>query len=77
MQGGFATCVIVRISPNSECVLASAGHPAPFLNDHELMLPGALPLGVSSSSTYEEVPFRLDVGDHFSIYTDGLLEARK
>jgi Stage II sporulation protein E (SpoIIE) len=76
MQGGFATCVIVRISPNSECVLASAGHPAPFLNEHELPLPGALPLGVSTASTYEEMPFNLEVGDHFSLYTDGLLEAR-
>jgi hypothetical protein len=76
LQGGFATCVIVRISPDSECVLASAGHPAPYLNDRELALPGALPLGVSPSSTYEESTFRLEVGDHFSLYTDGLLEAR-
>jgi hypothetical protein len=34
LQGGFATCVIVRICPGSECTLASAGHPAPFLNGH-------------------------------------------
>jgi Stage II sporulation protein E (SpoIIE) len=36
----------------------------------------ALPLGASTASTYEEMPFNLEVGDHFSLYTDGLLEAR-
>lgn len=76
LQGGFATCVIVRINPGSECILASAGHPAPYLNDRELDLPGALPLGVSPNSVYEEVTVALQVGDHFSLYTDGLLEAR-
>jgi Stage II sporulation protein E (SpoIIE) len=76
LQGGFATCVIVRIGRNSESVVASAGHPAPFLNESELELPGALPLGISPTSTYVEMPFNLEVGDHFSLYTDGLLEAR-
>jgi Stage II sporulation protein E (SpoIIE) len=76
LQGGFATCVIVRIGADSDCILASAGHPAPYLNDRELVLPGALPLGVSPGSAYEEISFRLEVGDHFSLYTDGLLEAR-
>jgi phosphoserine phosphatase RsbU/P len=76
LQDGFATCVIVRISPGSECILASAGHPAPYLNDRELVLPGVLPLGVSPATTYEELVFSLQAGDHFSLYTDGLLEAR-
>jgi Stage II sporulation protein E (SpoIIE) len=76
LQGGFATCVIVRIYRDSECTLASAGHPAPFVNDNELDLPGALPLGISPIATYEEKTFNLQVGDHFSLYTDGLLEAR-
>ncbi len=76
LHGGFATCVIVRINPNSECTLSSAGHPAPFLNDRELSLPGALPLGLSPTATYEDREFTLQVGDHFALYTDGLLEAR-
>ncbi len=57
-------------------MLASAGHPAPFVNARELELPGALPLGISPSATYDETAFNLRVGDHFSLYTDGLLEAR-
>ncbi len=76
LQGGFATCVIVQINRDSECALASAGHPAPFVNARELELPGALPLGISPTVSYEAVTLNLKVGDHFSLYTDGLLEAR-
>jgi hypothetical protein len=80
LQGGFATCVILRLHSGNEavreCTLASAGHPAPYLNDQELTLAGALPLGLSPSVTYEETTFSLQVGDHCSLYTDGLLEAR-
>jgi hypothetical protein len=76
LQGGFATCIILRIDPKSGCSLASAGHPAPFVNDRELDVPGALPLGISPAVTYEASKVDLEVGDHFSLYTDGLLEAR-
>ncbi len=76
LQGGFATCVILRVNEDSECTLASAGHPAPFLNDRELEVPGALPLGIAPDVIYEETAFELEPGDHFSLYTDGLLEAR-
>jgi len=76
LQGGFATCIILRLDRDSQCALASAGHPAPFLNDRELDLPGALPLGISPHVDYEESTLDLKAGDHFSLYTDGLLEAR-
>jgi hypothetical protein len=76
MQDGFATCLALLLRPDSSCVLASAGHPAPFLNQHEVDLPGALPLGVSLSATYLQTEFTVRPGDHFALYTDGLLEAR-
>jgi hypothetical protein len=76
LQGGFATCVVVELTSDDRCVVSSAGHPAPYLNNRELNLPGALPLGVSTSASYEETTVRLKVGDHFALYTDGLLEAR-
>jgi len=76
LQGGFATCVAMRLDPDGNCVISSAGHPAPYLNEHELSLPGALPLGLLVASTYEETTFSLQGGDHFALYTDGLLEAR-
>jgi hypothetical protein len=76
LQGGFATCVALRLDPDGSCTLASAGHPAPFLNGQEIGLPGALPLGVTLTAAYAESAFGLQPGDHFALYTDGLLEAR-
>jgi len=76
LQGGFATCIALRLDPDGNCAIASAGHPAPFLNKQELILPGALPLGIEPAVRYEETAIRLDAGDHFALYTDGLLEAR-
>jgi hypothetical protein len=76
LQGGFATCIALLLNPDGSCILASAGHPAPFLNQRELDLPGALPLGLDLGATYQQVPLQLREGDHFSLYTDGLLEAR-
>jgi hypothetical protein len=76
LQGGFATCVAMRLDRNGNCTIASAGHPAPFLNDKELSLPGALPLGIEATAEYEETTVRVTTGDHFALYTDGLLEAR-
>ena len=76
LQGGFATCIVLLLHADGTCLLASAGHPAPFLNNRELMLPGALPLGIDLDAGYQEVEVQLSEGDHFSLYTDGLLEAR-
>lgn len=76
LQGGFATCLILLLKPDSTCVVASAGHPAPFLNSDEIEIPGALPLGVSQNTTYLECEVATRPGDHLALYTDGLLEAR-
>jgi hypothetical protein len=76
MQGGFTTCLALRLGADGHCTVASAGHPAPFLNKHEVELPGALPLGLIPAAGYEETAFDLREGDRFALYTDGLLEAR-
>jgi hypothetical protein len=76
LQGGFATCLILLLKPDSSCVLASAGHPAPYLNKNEIEIPGALPLGLSLNTTYVQSAVAVRPGDHFALYTDGLLEAR-
>jgi Stage II sporulation protein E (SpoIIE) len=76
LQGGFATCIALLLNPDGGCVVSSAGHPAPFLNQRELELPGALPLGLDLAASYQQVDLQLYEGDHFSLYTDGLLEAR-
>jgi serine phosphatase RsbU (regulator of sigma subunit) len=76
LKDGFVTCLALRLDAEGDCVLANAGHPAPFLNKEELSLPGALPLGLDLGIEYEKVHVRLAVGDRLSLYTDGLLEAR-
>jgi len=76
LQGGFATCLAMRIDRDGNCLIASAGHPAPFLNRVEMELPGALPLGVVAAANYEQTAIPLGIGDHCFLYTDGLLEAR-
>ena len=76
LNGGFATCIAIRLEPEGRCVVATAGHPSPVLNRTEIPLPGALPLGILPATTYEEVPCDLQSGDHLALYTDGLLEAR-
>jgi serine phosphatase RsbU (regulator of sigma subunit) len=76
LQGGFATCIAMRLDPDGSCLISCAGHPAPFLNGGELTLPGALPLGMSPDAVYEKTTISIHPGDHFALYTDGLLEAR-
>jgi serine phosphatase RsbU (regulator of sigma subunit) len=76
LHGGFATCIALRLDPDGLCTLATAGHPAPFLNRLEIELPGALPLGILPGTVYQEFPRQLQPGDHLALYTDGLLEAR-
>jgi hypothetical protein len=76
LQGGFATCLAMRLSPDGSCTVSTAGHPAPYLNDREIALPGALPLGIDPATVYDEIAFRILPGDRCTLYTDGLLEAR-
>ncbi len=76
LEGGFSTCVVLRLDPHGACTLASAGHPAPYFNDREIDLPGALPLGIDPAIAYEEAIVHFNPGDRCALYTDGLLEAR-
>lgn len=75
LQGAFSTCIALRLHPGGKCAIATAGHPPPFLNAVEMELPGAFPLGLIATATYEEFTKQLNVGDQLALYTDGLLEA--
>jgi hypothetical protein len=76
LHGGFVTCLVMLLQADGSCALASAGHPPPFVNQQEVTLPGALPLGLLAEAVYEQRTVRLQEGDHLVLYTDGLLEAR-
>jgi serine phosphatase RsbU (regulator of sigma subunit) len=74
--GGFSTCLAVHLSSDGAGMLASAGHPAPYLNGRELELPGALPLGIAPFQSYESCRLILEPGSHITFYSDGVLEAQ-
>jgi serine phosphatase RsbU (regulator of sigma subunit) len=76
LQNGFVTCLVIRIGSDGACMAASAGHPPPFVGDHEIYLAPAVPLGLDPDARYEKQPFDLKVGSRLTVYTDGLLEAR-
>lgn len=76
LQGGFATAIALRIDRDGSCTIACAGHPAPFVNEKEMSLPAALPLGLTPGAVYEETRLELVDRDQLALYTDGLLEAR-
>jgi hypothetical protein len=75
-DGGFATCVVVRIDPGGATTLANAGHLAPYREGKELPVNGSLPLGVAAEAAYDELVFLLHEGETLIFYTDGILEAR-
>ena len=76
LQGGFATAIALRLDAEGKCALCCAGHLPPFVNERELDLPGAFPLGVAGGFQYEAIQFRLWASDRLALFTDGLLEAR-
>jgi len=76
LQHGFVTCLVLRVNASGACVVASAGHPAPFVDSVEMKLPPALPLGLDPNAKYRSQSFDLPVGARLTVYTDGLLEAR-
>jgi hypothetical protein len=75
-QGGFATCVAMRIDATGKAVIANAGHLSPFVGGREIELPGSLPLGISADADYEMVTLDLEPDDCLTLFTDGVLEAR-
>jgi hypothetical protein len=76
LHNGFATCLVVKMESGGACLLANAGHLPPYLNDSEVQLPPALPLGIVPDAEYDTERLKLTEIDRLTLYTDGLLEAR-
>jgi phosphoserine phosphatase RsbU/P len=74
----FATAVVVDLGADGAATVVSCGHPHPLVlrsgRVEELDTVATTPLGLGAVGT--PVPFRLDAGDQFLLYTDGLVEAR-
>jgi hypothetical protein len=75
MRGGFATCLAVRLDGGGRLVLATAGHPAPYLNGREIPLPGSMPLGMNETESYAQSSVEMQHGDVTVLLTDGIPEA--
>ncbi len=75
-NGSFSTCLALRLNADGNGMLASAGHPAPYLNGRELEIPGALPLGIAPYQSYELRKLELEPGSRITFYSDGVLEAQ-
>ncbi len=58
-------------------MIANAGHLPPYINSQEVAIPGGLPLGVLSESSYEEIRLYLHPGDRILLLSDGVVEARR
>ena len=76
VTGGFSTALAARIFADGSVVMANAGHLPPYLDGHEVGVPGALPLGAKAGSRYEIVRFQLPRGSRLTFYSDGIVEAQ-
>jgi hypothetical protein len=75
-QGGFTTCLVIRVDADGVMIAANAGHIPPYLNGKELAIDSGLPLGLSPESIYGETACCLEHGARLTLLTDGVVEAR-
>jgi hypothetical protein len=75
-NGGFTTCLVMRISPDGKVNAANAGHLAPYLGGVEQEIESGLPLGLSAQANYPELSFALNLNEQLTLVTDGVVEAR-
>src|ERR1035441_3290594 len=75
-SGGFTTCLVLRCDADGKLTVANAGHIAPYVAGKELPLENGLPLGLAAETTYTESRFQLGPGDHLTLLSDGVVEAR-
>ena len=76
LRDGFSTCIAVRIDSNGTCLIASAGHLAPYRNGQEISLPSGLPLGVVPEAEYSNISLQLSPAETLTLLSDGVVEAR-
>ena len=55
LNGGFATCLALRLDPDGNCILPAPVTPRPSSMSSELQLPGALPLGLDARSHLQRI----------------------
>src|SRR5215469_16488700 len=77
LQGrSLVTCLALRIERDGTATLVSAGHLPPYLNDKELPMEGAFPLGAVSGIDFPVMQFQLSEHDSLTLISDGVAEAQ-
>jgi len=77
LQGrGLVTCLALLIERDGNVTLANAGHLAPYLNEREMSMEGALPLGAIPGVEFSIMHFQLAEGDSLMLMSDGVAEAQ-
>jgi len=75
-NGGFTTCLCLRVAADGAISFANAGHLAPYRAGEECLSEPGLPLGLLRKSVYPETALQLNPGDTLTLLTDGVPEAR-
>ncbi|MGD0737838.1 MAG: SpoIIE family protein phosphatase [Terracidiphilus sp.] len=75
-SGGFTTCLAAHLTADGLLTLANAGHLPPYLNGHEMEIPGSLPLGILANADYKPMTIKLEPGDRLTLVSDGVVEAQ-
>ena len=75
-QGGFTTCLILRVDPDGKATIANAGHLAPYRKNKEIAVDFGLPLGLEADAKYVETTVQLAENEQLTLVTDGVVEAR-
>ncbi len=75
-DGGFITCLCIKLRPNGEVVLSNAGHLPPYKNGEEVVVEAGLPLGLAPDLNYRESRVEITPGDTLTLLSDGVVEAR-
>jgi sigma-B regulation protein RsbU (phosphoserine phosphatase) len=74
-HAGYATCLVLKITPSGEVTIANAGHPNPYLDGTEVSTESDLPLGITLDVKYAETRLHLDPTQSLTLVTDGVVEA--
>jgi serine phosphatase RsbU (regulator of sigma subunit) len=75
-NGGFTTCLVLRLDGDGAVIMANAGHIAPYVAGKEFEVESGLPLGLTGDAEYAESRMKLEPGQQLTLMTDGVVEAR-
>lgn len=73
---GFATALAALVEEDGVVTIANAGHLSPYLDGHEVELPGALPLGIGGGGHYQTITVMMPPKSRLTFLSDGVVEAQ-